>query len=113
MPLEKQKMKCWVISVSNASGNNDDSNDRDDNPLTPPRRLIEDEIMTPKTVMREAVKSITAPRPSQETIKILKNKKLSKKQVQSKNGEVLTEDVKETEKKLKEKLKLKEKKTKS
>lgn len=113
VPLEKQKMKCWVISVSNASGNNDDSNDRDDNPLTPPRRLIEDEIMTPKTVMREAVKSITAPRPSQETIKILKNKKLSKKQVQSKNGEVLTEDVKETEKKLKEKLKLKEKKTKS
>ena len=60
MPLKKQLIKCWVISVSRASGNNNDSSDRDDNPSTPPRRLIEDGIMTPKTAMREAVKSVNA-----------------------------------------------------
>ena len=56
-------MKCSVTSVSRASGNNNDSSDRDDNASTHPRRPIEDEIMTPQTAMREAVKSVNASRP--------------------------------------------------
>ena len=85
VPLEKQKMKHRVTSVSSASGNKDGSRDRDANSSTPPRRLTEDEIMTPKTAMREAIKSVIPPRTSQETIKILKNKKAQQKRIQSCN----------------------------
>ena len=68
--------------------------------------------MTPKTAMREAATFVIPPRPSQETIKILKNKKAQQKRIQSKNGEVVTtEDVKKRLRLevLKEKLKLKQK----
>ena len=79
VPLEKQKMNHRVTSVSSASCNNDDSSDRDDNPSTSPRRLIEDEIMTPKTAMREAFKFVAVPRPSQ-----LSERKLSANEFKAK-----------------------------
>ena len=40
-------------------------------------RFEEQQIMTPNTAMREAVESVIAPRPSQETMDIMKNKKHS------------------------------------
>ena len=107
VPLDKQKMKQRVTSVSEVSGDND----IEDVPST--KRLPEDEeIMTPNTAMREAVKSVIAPKPSKATIEILKNKKARRKRVQSKTGEVLTtEEVKkrlrleEIERKVKKKAK--------
>ena len=69
---QRSKVKRRVTSVSSAFGNNDDSSH--DNPLTPPRWLIEDKIHF-------------ALQPSQETIKILKDKKAQQKQLQSKNGD--------------------------
>ena len=94
VPLDKEKMKRRVTSVSDASDGRGDS-DSQANPSTPPRMQIEEEIMTPNTAMREAVKSVIAPKPSKETMDIMKNKKAQRKRVQSKNGEVLTtEEVK-------------------
>ena len=103
------------FSLQSASGNNNDSSDKDD-PSTPPRRLIEGEVMTSKTTMRETVKSVIAPSTLQGTIEMLKNKKAQQKRVQNKSGEVLTtEDVKKRLRleEIERKAKTKAKKTKS
>ena len=70
--------------------NDEDVNDGQTDPSTPQRTQNEEKIMTPNTAMREAVKSVIAPKPSKETIQILKNKKAQRKSVQGKEGEVLT-----------------------
>ena len=106
VPLDKQKMKRCVTSVSEVSGDND----IEDVPSTPQKWLPEDEeIMTPNTATREAVNSVIDPKPSKATIEILKNKKAHRKRVQSKV--LTTEEVKkglrpeEIERKVKKKVK--------